>query len=120
MNMTSRENSLKETDEDKKFGKFGYNELLRFLDKEKQINLRKGVDRDSSGDVDFEITFFYSEQSNKKIWLINSKIRSFQIVSSQDGEVIANKRNTYYIDGNTGRVLKNFQAEKDYYKEIMN
>lgn len=111
---------IKQIDEDKKFGKFGYNELLKFLNKEKQINLHKGVDRDRSGDVDFEITFSYSEQSKKKLWLVNSKITSTQIISSQDGEVRAYKRNTYYIDGNTGRVLKNFQVEKDYYKEIMN
>ncbi|WP_458008567.1 hypothetical protein [Flavobacterium sp. PL002] len=116
-------NLIKETDEDKKFGKFGYNELLKFLDKEKQINLRKGVSRNSSGDARFEIIFFYSEQSDKKLWhvFVHTGLRETLITPRGEiGERAFQPGKGYYIDGNTGRVIKNFKVEKDYYKEIMN
>ncbi|NRS88573.1 hypothetical protein HNQ02_001487 [Flavobacterium sp. 7E] len=109
---------IKQTDEDKKFGKFGYNELLKFLDKEKQINLRKGVSRRSNGDPDFDITFAYSHKSDKKLWIVSTKIVLSDLGGNENGAQFGQKFNSFCIDGNTGRVIKNLKAEKEYYKDI--
>ncbi|ELY2018408.1 hypothetical protein SL053_002332 [Flavobacterium psychrophilum] len=100
-------NLIKQTDEDKKFGKFGYNELLKFLDKEKKISLKNGVIRGKSGKPLFYTHFYYSDISDKKLW--------FVIIYKSDEEP---SKDGYYIDGNTGRVLKNTPKEFNYYKEI--
>ena len=110
---------IKETDEDKKFGKFGYNELLKFLDKEKQINLNKGVYRNNSGDIDFEIYFFNSNKSDKKLWKVRTKIVISDLGCDENGAKIGYKSNSYFIDGNTGEQIKNYQLAKENYKEIL-
>jgi hypothetical protein len=56
---------IREEDEDKKFGTFGYNELLTFLDQEKVINLRTGKNRENfSAFIDDTVL------KGKKIWLV--------------------------------------------------
>ncbi|TRX36178.1 hypothetical protein FNW52_09130 [Flavobacterium sp. ZT3R18] len=54
---------IREEDEDKKFGNFGYNELLTFLDQEKVINLRTGKNREN-----FSAFINYTELKGRKIW----------------------------------------------------
>lgn len=102
-----KRNLIKQTDEDKKFGKFGYNELLKFLDAEKQINLNKGVEIDNKGKPLFETFFHYSNESEKKLWTV--------IIYKSDGET---QNKGYFIDGNTGKVLENISNELNYYREI--
>jgi hypothetical protein len=81
---------IREEDEDKKFGAFGYNELLMFLDQEKVINLRTGKNRENfSAFIDDTVL------KGKKIWIV---------------EVYTDKTRykgvKYYVDFNTGALLK--------------
>ena len=98
---------IKQTDEDKKFGKFGYNELLKFMDKEKKISLKNGVVQGNSGKPLFDTYFIYSDISNKKLWIVS--------IFNSEGEAT---KGGCFIDGNTGRVLKKIPEELAYYREI--
>ncbi|NRS88577.1 hypothetical protein HNQ02_001491 [Flavobacterium sp. 7E] len=98
---------IKTIDEDKKFGKFGYNELLQFLDKEKEININKGVQRDNIGKPLFDVLFHYSDKSDKKLWLVI-------IYKPEDREY----KNGYFIDGNTGMIIEGTPKGLNYYREI--
>jgi hypothetical protein len=106
---------IREEDEDKKFGAFGYNEVLAFLDHEGQINLRNGKDREK-----LEIYYDFSENSSKKLWNVvveKGKPYSVPNLDGMDGERMEQKVKTYYLDGNTGEII----ARKDLikYKEII-
>ena len=96
----------KKIDEDKKFGKFGYNELLKFLHKQKQINLNKDLVIAKNGKSTLYTLFHYSHKSDKKLWTV--------IIDNIDGEY----KNGYFIDGNTGKVLKGTPSELARYREI--
>ncbi|WP_409417011.1 hypothetical protein [Flavobacterium sp. PS2] len=114
-------NLIKETDEDKKFGKFGYNELLRFLDKEKKINLRKGLEGDINRDDKMDIGFYYSDTSNKKSWdvFVHIGLAQGEITPPWEiGERASQPGKGYFIDGNTGEVIKRSKETIEYYKEI--
>jgi hypothetical protein len=80
---------------------------LQFLDKEKQINLRKGiVGRNSKGMPLFKTFFHYSDKSDKKLWTI--------VLINSNGEY----KKGYFIDGNTGKVIESTPKELNYYREI--
>ncbi|TRX36174.1 hypothetical protein FNW52_09110 [Flavobacterium sp. ZT3R18] len=106
---------IREEDEDKKFGAFGYNEVLAFLDHEGQINLRNGKNREK-----LEIYYDFSKNSSEKLWKVvveKGKPYSVPNLDGMDGERMEQKVKTYYLDGNTGEII----ARKDLikYKEII-
>ncbi len=112
---------VKEVDEDKKFGKFSYNEVLKFLDSKKDINLNTGEGRDK-----FEVQYYYSDKSTKKLWKIFVKIGEAQDGPPppgnkyKKGETVNysyQKGKTYYLDGDTGEIIKRQQLTN--YKEII-
>jgi len=84
--LTSKKN------EDEKFGKFGYNELLLFLHQKEYINLETGDNREK---VDFR---YDVETKQWEIYIIND----FHWITE------------YIIDGETGEILdmKEFQGGK--------
>ena len=97
-------NLIKETNEDNKFGKFGYNELLNFLNEKGEISLNSGKNREN-----LEINFYFSEKSFEKFWKVIIKIGkpSEQADSNSiSGLTSVQKVKSYYIDGNTGEIVK--------------
>jgi len=79
-------------DEDKKFGKFGYNELLLFLHQEKYIDIKTGENREN-------VRFGYNVEN--KEWGVRITKSSHWITE-------------YVIDGETGAVInkKEYQGGK--------
>jgi hypothetical protein len=80
---------INEVDEDKKFGAFGYNELLTFLDQEKVINLRTGKNREN-----LHISIRNLPLKERKVWSITSYTDSTE-----------SKGVKYYLDFTTGEIL---------------
>jgi len=112
---------VKETDEDKKFGKFDYNQLLKFLDKENTISLRKGLKNDINRQDKMLVNFNYSATSNKKLWnvvVFTGAAYGIANLPGEIGERVSQPGKTYYIDGNTGEVIKRNEETLEYYKEI--
>lgn len=105
---------IKKSDEDTKFGTFGYNELLKSLDKHKIINLKKGVQYVDGGEWNIRIQFFYSPNSTKKLWKV-----TLQTEDVADRTVFGKDFiKVYYFDGNTGEKINRIIDKVDYYKEI--
>jgi hypothetical protein len=101
----------KQTDEDTKFGAFGYNDVLRFLDKKGDISLCNGKNREN-----LQIYYYSSVESNKKLWEVFVFLsEATQIIG--EGYTISRKRKGYDIDGNTGEIVKYKDLIK--YKEII-
>jgi hypothetical protein len=104
-------NLTKQTDEDTKFGAFGYNDVLRFLDKKGDISLSNGKNREN-----LQIYYYSSTESNKKLWEVFVYLsEATQIIG--EGYTISRKRKGYDIDGNTGEIVKYKDLIK--YKEII-
>ncbi|WP_343745217.1 hypothetical protein [Chitinophaga sp.] len=101
----------REVNEDKKFGKFDYNKLLNFLANKGDINLHIGKNRDK-----LEIEFYSTDSSSQKLW----KIYLVQTVHDL-GDKIERKGRLYFIDGNTGEVIKSGQlgAYKEVYPQAL-
>jgi hypothetical protein len=98
---------IQEVNEDKKFGKYSYNEVLKFLDEQKDINLNTGEGRDR-----VNIQFYYSDKSTKKLWGIFIKIGEPYGVANLPGEIGSRggqKGKYYYLDGDTGEIIKGKQ-----------
>lgn len=74
-------------DYEKNRGRFGYNDVLLFLEKKKYINPKKGV-----GLGRFGVAYNYEN--------------SYWIVSGTHNETLWT---VYHLDGNTGKILKEFQ-----------
>ena len=74
---------ISKVDEDKKFGRFGYNELLLFLHQQKHINIETGENREN-------VRFGYDVE--KKQWGVVITDSSYWITE-------------YTIDGKTGEVI---------------
>jgi hypothetical protein len=105
---------IKKTDEDTKFGAFGYNQLLKTLDENKIISFKKGVQYVDGGNWNIQIQFFYSPNSPKKLWKV-----TLQTESVNDRIVFEkNIFKPYYFDGNTGERILRMIDKKEYYKEI--
>ncbi|MFK7077958.1 hypothetical protein V3470_05780 [Flavobacterium oreochromis] len=105
---------IKKTDEDTKFGVFGYNELLKSLDNNKIINLKKGVEYVDGGKWNIRIQFFYTPNSTKKLWKV-----TLQTEDVADRTVFGKDFiKVYYFDGNTGERILKMIDKVDYYKEI--
>ncbi|OXA91643.1 hypothetical protein [Flavobacterium hercynium] len=112
---------IKEIDEDKKFGKFSYNELLQFLDKEKLISLKKGLKDDVNRRNKMVGSFYSSETSDKKLWSVyvhTGLSYTIETPDNQIGETRTQPGKRYFIDGNTGEVIKRTEETLEYYKEI--
>lgn len=77
-------------DYDKNRGKFGYNDILKFLDRKKFINLKTGDRRD-----DLRMTYRYEQQT----WFISMSDEKMSVFWTD-----------YILDGNTGKILE----EKKY------
>jgi hypothetical protein len=104
-------NLIKQTDEDIKFGKFGYNELLKFLNEKGHISLHSGKNREN-----LEADFYFSDKSYKKLWEVFIKIgKPVQIIG--EGYTIEQKGKGYYLDGDTGEIVKYKDLIK--YKDII-
>ena len=106
---------IKEVDEDKKFGRFGYNEVLKFLDEKKDINLNTGEGRDK-----IKIDFYNSDKSNKKLWKIIVNIGEQYGVTNLPGDKgmrYAQDVKSYYLDGDTGEIIKGKKLVN--YREII-
>ncbi|KMQ61254.1 hypothetical protein ACM39_17710 [Chryseobacterium sp. FH2] len=102
---------LQQVDEDKKFGKFSYNEVLKFLETQKYINLNTGEGRDK-----IEVKYYYSDKSTKKLWYIVISIgEAYQIPG--EGYRVEQKGKWYALDGNTGETIKEKQLLN--YREII-
>jgi hypothetical protein len=102
---------IQEVNEDKKFGKYSYNEVLKFLDEQKDINLNTGEGRDK-----VEIEYYYSGKSTNKLWKIFVKIgEAYQIPGK--GYTVEQKGKAYYLDGETGENIKGKQLLN--YKDII-
>jgi hypothetical protein len=86
-------NLTKEENEDKKFSKFGYNELLQFFDKEKLINLKTGENREN-----FKVFIDDKEIKDRKIWNVEIFTDKEQLNGFK-----------YLLDFNTGQLLKKFK-----------
>lgn len=105
---------IKKIDEDTKFGAFGYNELLKSLDKHKIINLKKGVQYVDGGEWNIRIQFFYSPNSTKKLWKVTLQTEDVgdRTVFGKDFIKVS------HFDGNTGERILKMMDKKEYYKEI--
>jgi hypothetical protein len=86
---------IREEDEDKKFGAFGYNELLTFLDQEKVINLRTGKNREN-----FSAFINDTELKGRKIW----HVKVYTDKTRYKGV-------RYLLDFNTGALLMKFSIK---------
>lgn len=96
----------KEVNEDKKFGKFDYHKLLTFLTNKGDINMHTGMNREK-----LEIEFYATDTSHQKLWKV------YLLQGTQDlGDKMETKGKLYFIDGNTGEVIKSQQL--DAYKEV--
>lgn len=73
---------IKTVDEDKKFGKFGYNEVLLFLHQQGYINFETGEGRE-------RVSFGYNVET-KRWWV---------------SVVVSGWATDYIIDGETGEVI---------------
>lgn len=106
---------IREVDEDKKFGKFSYNDVLKFLDNQKDINLNTGEGRNR-----VKIEFYNSEKLNKKLWQIKVKIGEQYGVANLPGDKgmrYAQDIKSYYLDGETGEIIKGKKLSD--YREII-
>ncbi|NLR63667.1 hypothetical protein HGH92_05040 [Chitinophaga varians] len=101
----------REVNEDKKFGKFDYNKLLTFLTNKGDINIHTGMNRDK-----LEIEFYSTDSSLQKLW----KVYLLQEVHDL-GDKIGMKGRLYFIDGNTGEMIKSEQlsAYKGVYPQAL-
>ncbi|QNK62209.1 hypothetical protein H7F33_16940 [Pedobacter sp. PAMC26386] len=81
----------KVVDEDKKFGKFSYDQLLDLIDKEGLISIHSGKNRENFH-ADFEINV-----SGKKLWKVK--------VNTEYLADVYTKGWNYQIDGNTGEII---------------
>jgi hypothetical protein len=106
-------NLIKQTDEDIKFGKFGYNDLLNFLDKNGEISLHSGKNREN-----LEVNFYFSNTSGKKLWEATiKKGKPHDELGNEGGLVSVQRIKSYYLDGNTGEIIKHKDVIK--YKDII-
>ena len=105
-----------EVDEDKKFGKFGYQDVLQFLSDKHEIDLKTGENREK-----VHIEFYYAEDSSSplKLWTIFVLKKSYPAPCPDDkeGDCIKQIGDHYYIDGNTGEGVPYKDLVK--YKNIM-
>ena len=76
-------------DEDKKFGKFGYNELLLFLDQQGHINLETGENRENT-------QFAYNVEN--KQWGVRTMNDRYWVT-------------VYVIDGETGEIINKKESQ---------
>ena len=82
---------LKVVDEDNKFGKFGYQELLAFLDAEGLIDIKTGKNRDKVK------AFFEKSEEGNKIWTVEVTTEFLADAYSRGWK--------YKLDGDSGKVL---------------
>jgi hypothetical protein len=75
-------NKVKEVNEDEKFGKFGYNELLQFLHLNKYINLETGENRD-------QLIIVFDEKDKK--WGVNVTdiyyVTTYLVIDGETGKI---------------------------------
>lgn len=95
-------NVINEIDEDKKFGKITYNEILKLISEKNSLNLHNNKGWFADNRLIFEINF----DENTKVWTVRS-LKGNHVVSknSPNGQALSS---SYYqeIDGNTGKIIK--------------
>lgn len=106
---------IEEIDEDRKFGKFDYSEVIKFLDKQKDVNIITGEGRE-----ELSIEFYNSDKSDKKLWKVVVNIgKPYGVANLPEdkGMRYAQNAKSYYLDGNTGEIVKGKQLLN--YKDII-
>ncbi|WP_407480967.1 hypothetical protein [Elizabethkingia meningoseptica] len=83
---------VKEIDEEKKFGLWGFNKVLDVLNKDKVINLETGKNRDAD-----KLSFNF--KADTKIWTV----KVFKKLKSK----MVDEYYEYLFDGNTGKYTRN-------------
>lgn len=91
---------VKTVDEDAKFGKVGYQEILALLAKDGLIDLKTGKNREQIS------ASFERDENGAKIWII-------LVTTEFHGDDYA-KKWRYKIDSNTGKILEKVNLHVDY------
>lgn len=97
-----RGNIIKEIDEDKKFGKITYREILDLISEKNNLDLQNNKGWFKDNRLVFEINF----DERTKVWTVRS-LTGTHVISknSPNGQALSS---SFYqeIDGNTGKVIK--------------
>ena len=95
-------NVIKEIDEDKKFGKITYREILKLISEKNHLNLQDNNGWFTDNRLVFEINF----DEKTKVWTVRS-LKGNHVISknSPNGQALSS---FFYqeIDGNTGKIIK--------------
>lgn len=109
-------NLTKEVNEDTKFGKFSYDDVLKFLNKKGDFDIYTGRNRENLE----IINYYHNANSFKKLWVVQiKKGEPYPIANLPEdkGEKYAQDGKYYYLDGDTGEEIKYKDLVK--YKEII-
>lgn len=95
-------NIIKEIDEDKKFGKITYRDILDLISEKNNLDLQNNKGWFADDRLVFEINF----DENSKIWTVRS-LKGNHVISKNSPNGQALSSSFYHeIDGNTGKIIK--------------
>ena len=95
-------NVVKEIDEDKKFGKITYREILKLISEKNDLNLQDNNGWFTDNRLVFEINF----DEKTKVWTVRS-LKGNHVISKNSPNGQALSSSFYHeIDGNTGKIIK--------------
>jgi len=95
-------NVINEIDEDKKFGKITYSEILSLISEKNHLNLQNNKGWFTDNRLVFEINF----DEKTKVWTVRS-LKGTHVISKNSPNGQALSSSFYHeIDGNTGKIIK--------------
>jgi|GEM_PF-2696359 len=95
-------NIIKEIDEDEKFGKITYSEILKLISEKNHLNLQDNNGWFTDNRLVFEINF----DEKTKVWTVRS-LKGNHVISKNSPNGQALSSSFYHeIDGNTGKIIK--------------
>lgn len=95
-------NVIKEIDEDEKFGKITYSEILKLISEKNHLNLQDNNGWFTDNRLVFEINF----DEKTKVWTVRS-LKGNHVISKNSPNGQALSSSFYHeIDGNTGKIIK--------------
>lgn len=95
-------NVIKEIDEDEKFGKITYSEILKLISEKNHLNLQDNNGWFTDNRFVFEINF----DEKTKVWTVRS-LKGNHVISKNSPNGQALSSSFYHeIDGNTGKIIK--------------